>query len=326
MTVKVTYNPTLRLLAALELLQSRPEVSGQELARKLEVEQRSVRRYIMMLRDMGIPIDGERGRHGGYSLRPGFRIPPLMFTAEEVTTVMMGLMLMRELGAQSSSSLALESATAKIERVLPEELWQYGEALRSALILDDAPFSARPISTEQIITFSLAAAHHTCVNITYRSFDGDDSERLIAPYALVFHGRMWYVPAYCFLREGLRVFRLDRVKAFSRSEQTFTPPDDFDARGFVVKTLAQIPATYACEVLFHAPISTVQEVVFPTVGVLEQAGEHDEKTLMRCYADDPHWLARYLARLELPFSVIQPDELRAALRTLAQNLLDSAAG
>src|SRR5688572_130704 len=113
------YNPTLRLLTILEILQSRGEVSGQELAQILEVEERSIRRYIMMLRDIGIPIEGERGRHGGYSLRPGFRLPPMMFNADEITAVMMGLMLMRELG--SASSLAVESAAAKIERVLPFE-------------------------------------------------------------------------------------------------------------------------------------------------------------------------------------------------------------
>src|SRR5689334_5691765 len=114
------YNPTLRLLSILELLQSRGEVSGQELSRLVEVDERSIRRYIMLLRDMGIPIEAERGRGGGYALQPGFRLPPLMFNADEITAVTIGLMLMRELG--SASALAIESATAKIERVLPADL------------------------------------------------------------------------------------------------------------------------------------------------------------------------------------------------------------
>src|SRR6266508_4298261 len=95
------YNPATRLLSMLELLQSRGEVSGGELAQALEVDDRSVRRYILMLRDMGFPIEGERGRHGGYSLRPGFRLPPLMFNADEVMAVMLGLMLMEGLGSTS---------------------------------------------------------------------------------------------------------------------------------------------------------------------------------------------------------------------------------
>lgn len=317
----MTYNPTLRLLALLELLQSRPEVSGQALAQKLEVDERSVRRYIMMLRDMGIPIEGERGPHGGYSLRPGFRMPPLMFNADEITAVMMGLMLMRRLG--SASPMAMESATAKIERVLPEELWQYADALRNALVLDDMLPATYAISSEQIIAFSLSASEGKCLNITYRSFDGDDTERMIAPYALVFHARMWYVPAYCYLREDLRVFRLDRIRAFSRSEQTFTPPENFDARAFVLTTLAKIPATYAFEVLFHAPLVTVREFISPTLGVLESEGDAGEKTLMRCFSDDPYWLARYLARVDIPFTVVENDDLRDALRGIAQGLLAS---
>src|SRR5689334_12250723 len=129
------YNPTMRLLIILELLQSRAEVSGLELAQKLEVEERSIRRYIMMLRDLGIPIEGERGRHGGYSLRPGFRLPPLMFNKDEITAVMMGLMLMQELG--TGANLAVESAIAKIHRVLPAELRTSAEALANSLIFDD---------------------------------------------------------------------------------------------------------------------------------------------------------------------------------------------
>ncbi len=93
------YHPTTRLLTILELLQSRGEMSGEELAEVLEVEKRSIRRYIMMLRDMGIPVDGERGRHGGYALRPGFRLPPMMFNADEITAVMIGAKMNRNTAA-----------------------------------------------------------------------------------------------------------------------------------------------------------------------------------------------------------------------------------
>jgi predicted DNA-binding transcriptional regulator YafY len=310
------YNPTTRALSILELLQSRGQVSGFELAQTLEIEERSVRRYIMMLRDMGIPIEGERGRHGGYSLRPGFRLPPLMFNADEITAVMMGLMLMRELG--STSRLAIESAAAKIERVLPEELRERTDALRGSLILNDAEPGARTISGEWLAAFSLAAHDGKCLNITYVSAEGEATQRVIAPYGLVLHAKTWYVAAYCYLREDMRVFRVDRVRAVSRSAQVFTKPDGFDARGFVLDSLARIPGTYMFEVILHAPVLTVREYIPPTMAILKSEGDH---TLMRCYSDDPHWLARNLALLELPFTVRQTDELREALRALADDLL-----
>lgn len=313
------YNPTLRLLTILELLQSRGEVSAYDLAQKLEVEERSIRRYITMLRDMGIPIEGERGRYGGYSLRPGFRLPPLMFNADEITAVMMGLMLMRQLG--STAPLAIESATAKIERVLPSELRYGTDALQQSLILDDVGLAAYTVSSEQIMRVSRAAYEKHCLQINYRASDGENTERMIAPYGLVLHARTWYVPAYCYLREDVRVFRLDRMDKTTVSDVVFMRPADFDASAFVVNSLARTPGMYLFEVLLHAPLSVVQEYISPSTGVLESEGK---STLLRCYSDDPHWFARYLMRLELSFTVHENDDLRDALRALAEEILANA--
>lgn len=315
------YNPTMRLLTILELLQSRSEVSGQELAQKLEVEERSIRRYIMMLRDLGIPIEGERGRHGGYSLQPGFRLPPLMFNKDEITAVMLGLMLARELSVTSLP--AIESATAKIERVLPEELQQSVDALRDSLILDNVQIGVSAVSNEWITAFSRAIYEGNCLQINYASGDGTLTDRVIAPYGLVLHARTWYVAAYCYLREDMRVFRLDRVRSISTTTQTFTKPEDFNAKGFILGNILKGSGNYTFEVLFDAPISTVQEVIPETMAILGSAGN---KTLMRCYSDDPYWLARYLVRIELPFTVLQSDELRDALRALANDIIATIEG
>ena len=318
----MTHTPTLRLLAVLELLQSRGEVSGQELARTLEVEERSVRRYIMMLRDIGIPIQGERGRHGGYSLLPGFRLPPLMFNTEEMTAVVMGLMLMRELGA--TSALALESASAKIERVLPAELRQRTDALRASLILDDVQLGTYAISNAFLMALSLAVHEQRNVTIRYVAGGGDLSERMISPYGLVLHATRWYIAATCHLCRDLRLFRLDRVHAVEPCEAPFSPPPaDFDARAFVLESLARLPGTHACEILIDADLATVQATIPPSVAVLEAAGA---RTLMRCYTDSPGWLARQMVRLELPFKVLADETLKAALRALAAELAGSAEG
>src|SRR6266566_4808550 len=112
------YQPTTRLRTVLELLQARPSLSGAELARRLEVDGRTVRRYVMMLQDVGIPVEATHGRNGGYRLRPGFKLPPLLFTEEEATAIMLGLLASSwlEIG---QSSLAIEGALAKVSRVLP---------------------------------------------------------------------------------------------------------------------------------------------------------------------------------------------------------------
>ena len=115
------YHPTTRLLALLELLQARGRMTGSEIAGRLEVGERSVRRYVERLREIGIPVEGERGRHGAYSLRPGFRLPPLMFTDEEALGLTLGLLAARRLGL-SGVAPAVEGALAKVERVMPVAL------------------------------------------------------------------------------------------------------------------------------------------------------------------------------------------------------------
>lgn len=307
------YNPTTRLLSVLELLQSREQVSAQELARVLEVEERSVRRYITMLRDIGIPIDSERGRYGGYSLRPGFRLPPLMFNQDEIVAVMTGLLLMRELKAVPA--LAVDSAASKIERVLPDELWQRSQALRQFLSLDLSPINT--ISSQWLMAFSLAALNRYCLTITYRSARGAATRRVISPYGVVLHGRAWYAPAYCHLREAHRVFRLDRVQEAARSEQPYHEAA-VDTQTFVLDALAQMPGVHAFEVILHAPLATVSEYIPASIALLDVAGQD---TRMRCYSDDPHWLARYLMGVEIPFTVHQTDALRAALRQIAEMTL-----
>src|SRR5947209_1311661 len=129
------YHPTTRVLTVLEVLQSRGGASGAELAARLEVDVRTVRRYITMLQEMGIPIEARPGRHGGYRLRPGYRLPPLMLANDEALAVTLGLLWARRLGLAGAAP-AMEGALAKIERVLPSELRTQVHALAEALILD----------------------------------------------------------------------------------------------------------------------------------------------------------------------------------------------
>ena len=115
------YHPTTRVLTILELLQAYPQISGAELATRLEVSQRSIRRYVMMLQDLGIPVEATRGPQGGYRLRPGFKLPPLMLTDDEALAIMLSLHAARRQWG-TGAAVTVEGALAKIERVLPPSL------------------------------------------------------------------------------------------------------------------------------------------------------------------------------------------------------------
>src|SRR5262245_5007668 len=129
------YHPTTRVLTVLELLQSHAEMSCVELAARLEVDVRTIRRYITMLQDLGIPVESERGRHGSYHLRPGFKLPPLMFTEDEALGLTLGLLITRRLGI-SVAPAAVEGALAKVERVMPQSLKERVQAVQNALVVD----------------------------------------------------------------------------------------------------------------------------------------------------------------------------------------------
>src|SRR5436305_7692467 len=115
------YQPTTRVLTVLELLQSHGSMSGRDLAERLDVDIRTVRRYITMLQDLGIPVEAERGRYGTYRLMPGFKLPPLMLTEDEALAVTLGLLITRRMGIVLNPA-PMEGALAKISRVMPETL------------------------------------------------------------------------------------------------------------------------------------------------------------------------------------------------------------
>src|SRR3954447_4620476 len=137
------YHPTTRVLTVLELLQARGRLSGPEIAERLEVDLRTVRRYVTMLQDLGIPVEAERGRHGGYRLRPGYRLPPLVFTDDEALALTLGLLSARRLGLMTTPA-TVESALAKLERVLPADVRARVAAVQQTLTIDKARNSAIP--------------------------------------------------------------------------------------------------------------------------------------------------------------------------------------
>jgi predicted DNA-binding transcriptional regulator YafY len=302
------YSPTTRLLTLLELLQSQPTISGVELAETLEVDVRSVRRYVTMLRDMGIPVESEKGRYGSYSLRPGFRLPPLMFNESEILSVILGLMAVRRLGMATSDGS--ESASAKVLRVLPDELRDRVRAFQGVLTLDLPAYQA--VSEDVLARFSLGA---------YQRGRGSKTERAVDVYGLVYRTGFWYAVAYCHLREGLRVFRLDRVRRIRVLEEQFASPPEFDVLDYLLGSFASIPGYWDVEVLFKAKLEQVEHHVSRSVGTLEVV---PGGVLLHCYADGLEWMARFLIGTSLKFTVQQPPELREKLREIGRSILHMA--
>ncbi len=308
------YSPTTRLLTLLELLQSHQSLSGVELSEKLEVDVRSVRRYVTMLRDMGIPVESEKGRYGSYSLRPGFRMPPLMFNDSEVLAVILGLMAVRRLGMQTTGGS--ESAAKKIERVLPDELRERVRAFQGVLRLDMP--SNEAVREEVIARFSMGAYERSRLWIEYWGGGrGSATERAIDVYGLVFRTGYWYAVAYCHLREDLRIFRLDRVKKIRVIDETFTVPPDFDPLHYLINSIASIPGVWAIEVFFRTSMEQAQQRIPREVGVIDAA---PGGVLLSFYADGLEWAARFLIETRLKFTVVRPPELRDKLREIARSI------
>jgi predicted DNA-binding transcriptional regulator YafY len=308
------YHPTTRLLTVLELLQARRSIGGAELAERLEVDVRSVRRYVTMLQDLGIPITSERGRHGGYRLRPGFKLPPLMFTEDEALALTLGLLTARRLGIGGAAP-AFEGALAKVDRVLPDAVREEVRAVQETLVID-VPFDVSPPASEVVLTLSSAARDRRQVRIRHRS-GGGETVRDLDPYGLVYRTQRWYAVGWCHLRRDVRVFRLDRVLEADPLDATFIRPEGFDVRAHLVRTLATRWSGWTAEVLLEVPADEARRWVSPIVGTIEETADGP---LLRSQFDNLDWMARYLAGLPCEFTVREPVELLEAIERLRAHL------
>lgn len=308
--------PTTRVLAMLELLQTHARMSGSELAQRLEVDVRTVRRYIAVLEELGIPITTERGRFGAYLLVAGFKLPPMMFTDDEALALSVGLQAARRMGLPEAG-VAIESAQAKLERVMPAKLKRRVRAVGEMVSIDLSRGSPRQ-SNAGLLALSTAAHAQQRVHLHYRSNDGAGTERDFDPYGLAWRTGQWYVIGMCHLRKGMRSFRIDRVHDVQLLQESFSRPADFDALNYLAASIATIDRAVAVEVLLKTDLRTAREAIRGDIGLLEP--QHDG-VLLRSRTDDVPWYGRQLARLPFDFEIRSPPELREALRTHAAHLL-----
>ncbi|MFC5661727.1 helix-turn-helix transcriptional regulator [Kitasatospora misakiensis] len=310
-------HPVSRILALLELLQARPGLTGAELAERLEVDVRTVRRYAARLAELGIPVQAERGRYGGYRLLPGFRLPPLMLTGDEAASVVLGLLAGRRSGL-SVGEQAGESALAKIRRVLPPALRDQVAAVEQTVGLTAAPASGPSPAAEALFTLAEAARRRRRVRLDYRDRDGAPSEREFDPYGLVFHSGRWYTTGLDHRSGEQRTFRVDRIRSVRPCEAGFEPPADVDPVQRVLESLASVPWTHEVEVVLTAGLDEARHRIPPTAGTV--TATEDGRVLFRARAERLDGMALLLAGLGWPFTVRRPAALRDEVRALAARL------
>jgi predicted DNA-binding transcriptional regulator YafY len=309
---------TLRLFALLDVLQGRGWVPGPELARRLEVDVRMLRRDLVRLQEIGIPVESERGRNGGYRLRPGYRLPPLMLSDDEAVAVTLALLSARQLGFVTAAP-AIDTASAKIRRVLPAPLRLRVQALEESLALTGRGAAGEGPRSGVLLELAEAIRRQRRTAIRYASPGREPRERAVDPYGLAVVEGRWYLAALDHGSGELRVFRIDRVLNARLGQETAVIPPEFDAVAFVSRSLARVPWRWEIELLADATVDRVRRDIPATVAELE---ERPDGVLVRARVEDLPGAARLLSAVSWPFVILKPAELRAALREHAEWLLE----
>ena len=313
------YDPIMRVLTVLEILQARDHVTGAELAERLEVDLRTVQRYIVRLKDLNIPIDSSPGVGGAYRLRPGFRLPPLLLTNEEAFALSLGLRALRQIGL-SAFAPATERALAKLGRVLPESLRESIRTVEDVVAIEPGPWVVST-SVECLIRAASAIRTGKKIRFAYRSHDGAASRRQIEPYAVMHTDGRWYLIGHCLLRKALRTFRLDRVSDLEVCTARFRRPTDFDARRYLRERMPFIQSDFQIDVWIDMPIEEAERIFVPMRVIAEdQAGG----TRLRCGRDRLEMFAAMLLSMGRRIVVHSPAEMRETFRRLARQAMEAA--
>jgi predicted DNA-binding transcriptional regulator YafY len=327
--------PTAQVLTLLELLQSGGVRTTAELAARLGVDERTVRRYVDHLIDLDIPVESVRGRYGGYRLAPGYRLPPLMLSDDEAVAVLLGLIAGRRAGLMTAAGTASETAAAKIRRVLPRRLAARLDSLLAEVAFTSAaPLTETPATeTATLLTVADAVRHRRPVRLRYTAAGGRASERTLHPYGLVAHSGRWYVTG---ADPGLgeqRTFRLDRIADARTLPGTFEPPAGFDPARQLLAGFARAPYRHhvvlrvrgtAAQVQARLPASLATVTEIPAPGQAEREERAEPEVRVELRAEELDWLPGLLASLGLPFVIEQPDELRGLVGALAGRLAAAA--
>lgn len=303
-----------RLLRLLALMQARGDWSGAELAEELSVSGRTVRRDVERLRELGYPVDAATGPAGGYRLRAGSAMPPLLLDDDEAVAIAVGLR-----GAASASVTGIEEtsvrALVKLEQVLPSHLRRRVNALRSATATLAA--SGPTVDSEVLTVIAGACRDREHLRFAYRSRDDTETRRLVEPHSLVNLGHRWYLVAWDCEREDWRTFRVDRLERPAGAGTRFPPralPSD-DPAAYVAANRSSASYRYRARVTLHVPVEELTGRISVMWGTLEPLD--DGSCEYRTSDDSLDWIAARIGTLGVDFTVHEPPELVERFRTLA---------
>lgn len=301
----------------LTLLQTRKDWATTELADRLGVAARTVRRDIARLRSLGYPVRSTPGNAGGYQLEPGARMPPLLFDDEEAVAVALALRTALS-GTVTGVDEPSLRASIKLEQFLPSRL-RHRLATIAAYTL---PATAPGPKVEAAVLISIVNACHNRegLRFDYRDHHQRSTVRTVEPYRLVFVNRKWYLVAYDLDRADWRSFRCDRISLRTPNGPRFHPrqPPADDLTEYVSRGVAGALWSFRARVIVHAPVHLVNQRTPPT-WLLEALDAN--RTAIDAGADTPHMLAVYLAALDLDFDLVDPPELADQLRTIGSRLV-----
>lgn len=303
-----------RLLKLLSLLQTHRYWSGAELADRLEVTTRTLRRDIQRLRELGYPVQATQGT-AGYQLGTGASLPPLLLDDDEAVAVAVALRTVASSAVTRIEETSLRSL-AKLEQVLPPRLRHRVHTLQSATARVSA--SGPPVSPDTLMIIADACWRHEQLRIDYTTHSGNDIRRSVNPHSLVSWGRHWYLVAWDNDRHAWRTFRVDRLTPRTPTGPRFTPrePPDGDAVTYLSHQLSSRTWPYQATVTLHEPAQTIADRIWPGMGVIEALD--GTSCLLHVGAPTPQDLVWMITSIDVEFTLTNgPPELSDALRTQA---------
>ena len=299
-----------RMLQLLALLQARKSWAGAELAERLEITERTVRRDIDRLRTLGYPVEAVPGRYGGYRLGRGGSLPPLLLNDDEAVAVAIGLR-----SAIDGSVVGLEesavSTLAKLDQLLPAHLARRVRSIHeSTASLLRGGIEREQVPARHLVLLTNACSAQERVRFLYRDKGGRDTSRLVEPLGVVRAGARWYLAARDLDRADWRTFRLDRISSPESVGTRFELTDAPDAVGLVTAGFASMPFPFRARIRLPLPLEEAARLLPRSLAILDEAGE---STVADLGSSSMERMVAYLAGLAPPCEVIDPPELRAAL-------------
>lgn len=312
-----------RLLRLLSLLQSRRHWAGPELAERLEVHQRTLRRDIDKLRSLGYPVQASSGVAGGYAFRPGQALPPLMLEDDEALAVAIALRTAAA-GTVAGVEEAALRTVVKLEQLMPARLRRRIDALRSAILPMEQ--LGPTVDAGMLATLAGACRDQLRLRFGYTDIRGAATQRAVEPQGVVYTGSRWYLVAWDPSREGWRTFRIDRISAPVEVASHFAPrpsPEGGDLRAFVSRSLSIEAYPERARVVLHAPLELLAQRISPAAGQLTalDAG----RCVLECGIPSLNHMVHWLLAIDVGFEVLAPPALQQRLQAVAQRIQQALA-